>query len=274
MKIYLAGKIKPDDWRTELCGETSVQREAMESHGFGEKSINFWGKAPTSHTCTGPFFLPYCHGTNHGNSSHGVGANNTGCCNQLDNNQTVSLCLDGIRRADIMFVWLDGYAFEAYGTIFEMGYAKAIGTPLWVAGDRPNKDQWFPLTASDRTLWDARNPIDALRWYLDSSSALPQSCDIYMKQAANDPEVEKARRLFVEFGPPGVRVPIPKHIRSAVWAKTGGFCWYCKHATNPYDDFEVDHVFPVSKGGANRIDNLVPCCKSCNASKRDRILVP
>ena len=32
----------------------------------------------------------------------------------------------------------------------------------------------------------------------------------------------------------------------------------------------VDHVIPQSKGGTNDIDNLVPCCFSCNAKKKDR----
>jgi hypothetical protein len=32
----------------------------------------------------------------------------------------------------------------------------------------------------------------------------------------------------------------------------------------------VDHVVPLEQGGANDISNLVPACRSCNASKRDR----
>ncbi|AOW89097.1 hypothetical protein BC342_24130 [Streptomyces olivaceus] len=32
----------------------------------------------------------------------------------------------------------------------------------------------------------------------------------------------------------------------------------------------VDHVVPLEQGGADDITNLVPACRSCNASKRDR----
>jgi hypothetical protein len=32
----------------------------------------------------------------------------------------------------------------------------------------------------------------------------------------------------------------------------------------------VDHVVPLEQGGADDITNLVPSCRSCNASKRDR----
>lgn len=41
-------------------------------------------------------------------------------------------------------------------------------------------------------------------------------------------------------------------------------CWICK-----IGEFEtVDHVKPISKGGAHILANLRPCCKSCNSSKR------
>lgn len=34
----------------------------------------------------------------------------------------------------------------------------------------------------------------------------------------------------------------------------------------------VDHVVPLSKGGANGVENLQPLCGSCNSSKRDRVI--
>lgn len=32
----------------------------------------------------------------------------------------------------------------------------------------------------------------------------------------------------------------------------------------------IDHVVPLEQGGADDISNLVPACRTCNASKRDR----
>jgi len=35
---------------------------------------------------------------------------------------------------------------------------------------------------------------------------------------------------------------------------------------------EIDHIIPISKGGAHEADNLCASCKSCNTSKGDRAL--
>lgn len=34
----------------------------------------------------------------------------------------------------------------------------------------------------------------------------------------------------------------------------------------------IDHIIPRDKGGEDVADNLVPCCKSCNSSKKDKDL--
>ncbi len=48
-----------------------------------------------------------------------------------------------------------------------------------------------------------------------------------------------------------------------------GICVYCKKAKAN----TKDHIIPLSKGGTNYIDNIVPACVSCNSSKRDKILM-
>lgn len=47
-----------------------------------------------------------------------------------------------------------------------------------------------------------------------------------------------------------------------------GLCFYCK---NVLVKFEVDHFYPVSKGGANSKDNLVIACPKCNKAKGDKL---
>lgn len=46
----------------------------------------------------------------------------------------------------------------------------------------------------------------------------------------------------------------------------GGMCWMCR--TSPFE--HLDHVKPVSKGGAHMLSNLRPACAECNLSKKDK----
>lgn len=47
--------------------------------------------------------------------------------------------------------------------------------------------------------------------------------------------------------------------------ETGGMCVYCRSPATTWD-----HIVPVSKGGETTPGNIVPCCTSCNSSKKDR----
>lgn len=47
----------------------------------------------------------------------------------------------------------------------------------------------------------------------------------------------------------------------------GQICVYCGKPANA-----IDHLIPKSKGGEDKNWNLVPCCKSCNSSKKDKNL--
>ena len=49
-------------------------------------------------------------------------------------------------------------------------------------------------------------------------------------------------------------------------------CTYCDDKIPHWKRSEGDHVFPLSKGGRDALENLTPCCQSCNCSKRDSLL--
>lgn len=62
-------------------------------------------------------------------------------------------------------------------------------------------------------------------------------------------------------------------LRATVFARDNYRCRYCGRSA-PEFVIEVDHVLPVSKGGADDIDNLVTACWECNAGKGNRHIVP
>ncbi len=80
--------------------------------------------------------------------------------------------------------------------------------------------------------------------------------------------VKKARpegRVVMGNGP--APRTIPAAVRREVFARDGEVCRYCGAIEGP---FHLDHVFPVSRGGAGTIDNLAVACAPCNLEKSDR----
>lgn len=82
------------------------------------------------------------------------------------------------------------------------------------------------------------------------------------------------------------RISVTKSLREKVAAKSNGKCFYCGDTLRIdtyYDlDFvgsvtvcnawDVDHFYPVSRGGSNKIDNLVPACMYCNQLKHNKTI--
>jgi 5-methylcytosine-specific restriction endonuclease McrA len=56
-------------------------------------------------------------------------------------------------------------------------------------------------------------------------------------------------------------------IRSYLLEKFGRQCAYCRISAVP---FELDHQLPRSRGGSNRVSNLVLSCHDCNLAKGDK----
>ena len=65
---------------------------------------------------------------------------------------------------------------------------------------------------------------------------------------------------------------IQPSIKKILFRKYGGHCSYCGKVLDPFDDYVVDHLIPVSKGGSDDPDNLMLSCHPCNATKRDKLL--
>ena len=58
--------------------------------------------------------------------------------------------------------------------------------------------------------------------------------------------------------------------RNMVYNRTEGHCGICGRFI-PLEEYTIDHIIPLSKGGTNDPDNLQPCCSFCNKAKDDSV---
>lgn len=56
--------------------------------------------------------------------------------------------------------------------------------------------------------------------------------------------------------------------RTIIYNKNKGRCAICGKFI-PYDNFTIDHIIPLVKGGTNELSNLQPACNVCNFIKQD-----
>jgi len=104
---------------------------------------------------------------------------------------------------------------------------------------------------------------------------------VYMGKADILHADESADRLQLSEGavaPPSVvklrhhvRRPLPelRLSRRAIFARDNFTCQYCGHQSR---DLTIDHIIPKHYGGGMYWENLVACCRKCNAKKGDKML--
>jgi len=129
MKIYLGGKIKHGDWRSEIYPGLEGIAEELEYKAESLVVNAIFGE----HDYVAPFFL------------------------DLDNPNVsppglVNLCRRRLERSDMFFIYFEeGDEESAYGTLFEAGVAKTLGIFLAIgsAGKSLSPDVWFTEAAAD-----------------------------------------------------------------------------------------------------------------------------
>jgi 5-methylcytosine-specific restriction endonuclease McrA len=67
------------------------------------------------------------------------------------------------------------------------------------------------------------------------------------------------------------RAPIPSGLRQQIYRRDMETCRYCGRRGRGVR-LELDHVFPVSRGGGDQIGNLVTSCRECNRAKGAMVL--
>jgi hypothetical protein len=164
--VYCAGKIGKNDWRHKLFPDL----RGTLSSGF--KEFNHLPAPRGRFAYAGPFFVSCDHGCCHGPNEHGVAAaSGTPCGVGFNRANVIKLCCEWLKGADAMFVWLDDPT--AYGTLTEIGMAKAWLIPTFVATPltmlSTTDDLWFPLGSASCHIEACLNVEQAWRtfeaWY-------------------------------------------------------------------------------------------------------------
>ncbi len=178
--VYLAGKIEKNCWRSGAISQ-------MNHKDVWPNVINW----------IGPHFIECDRGCAHGEHTHGQaatwkwelelrGEQYTG---SVDNficfpdtgprrDHVHNGCLTAIRACDHMFVWATHDFHTAHGTHVEMGFAKAIGKPIWLAIDktvplREIKKWWFVFETAGRRRF-AESAADGAQWFMQELRSNPQ----------------------------------------------------------------------------------------------------
>lgn len=131
------------------------------------------------------------------------------------------------------------------------------------------------------------------RWSVQVSPPVPRGARrkrITRYATTREAALELLQAMAVEFGvrPSGVspksiarerrnaRLAAAREIAThtprewyALLASAGWACHYCGRVEAPQVKLGKDHKTPISRGGSDSIDNIVPACVWCNTSKSD-----
>ncbi|GAI65257.1 unnamed protein product [marine sediment metagenome] len=86
---------------------------------------------------------------------------------------------------------------------------------------------------------------------------------------------EDIRNEFEAYNEELLRGVVPsEHVsptkRECVIIRDDFHCQYCGKEIKNADDYEMDHIIPVTKGGKDNYLNLVAACRQCNQKKLDK----
>ena len=124
---------------------------------------------------------------------------------------------------------------------------------------------------SDHTLymreWRSRNREKWDAYMADYRSRNRDRLVAYRKDHRLEIKARKHQYLGRKYGAVGKYTAA--EFRSVI-ALYGGLCAYCGQPPREGYRLEADHAMPLSRGGTNSIENILPACHSCNTSKSDR----
>lgn len=165
-RVYLAGRITKHGWRIPLLGGDARAATMLPADWEGSWPV-LERKVLGAHDYVGPYFVGCDHGCGHGPATHGtlgVENNTEGgpgwwdpweCMGLAPSTAKVNMaikdhCRTAIEVSTLVFAWITD--LEAYGTLWELGYAAGRGKAVVIAMPLELKDApwvrelWFAYT--------------------------------------------------------------------------------------------------------------------------------
>lgn len=146
-RVYLAGKVGHTDWRHSIFPLRHVELRYDKA-----RDLVLLDQSPLTgdgFEYAGPYFLGDDHGCFHGPSQHGIidpgwadghSMDDPDFPQVIERRTVMQSCLNWLKNADVVFCWLD--SLDAYGTLVELGYAKALGIPIYLAPSMHVQAAW------------------------------------------------------------------------------------------------------------------------------------
>lgn len=167
MHIYAAGRIEYSRYRFGVNDCTLQYNIKPERARVAE--LRKCKLGDVNFVYTGPYTYGCDHGCSHtsdrGTRSHGDGDSIDYDCAVGGHsfNHVYMRALDGIDKCDIFFAWIEDE--ECFGTILEIGYAKALGKHIVIAHKddiKPTGELWFAFQSANCS-FVADNASDAYK---------------------------------------------------------------------------------------------------------------
>ncbi|HEY1016296.1 MAG TPA: hypothetical protein VGE07_26535 [Herpetosiphonaceae bacterium] len=157
MRIYLAGKMTEPDWRAALLapGAAPDVRAHVRRH---RRWPILAGALFGRHDFSGPFLMDHTEDLAPPDDPEPPGPPGDG---------VRRLCCEALRQSDLVFAWINTQS--AYGTFAELGYAHALGVPIWLAGPRFFRELWLIYAMAERHDFAAADPAARLAAWLDEA---------------------------------------------------------------------------------------------------------
>lgn len=120
---------------------------------------------------------------------------------------------------------------------------------------KKTKEEKLEYTREKSRRWRAENPDRKKK----------ENAEYYLRHPEERLGYNRKRRA-IKHNAPGDGVT--REQWKLVLMCANGRCYYCGKKS---DKLEMDHITPLTRGGADDITNVIPVCKKCNSSKGTKI---